>query len=67
VLDLYAASVLAATRHPSVPAAHWDGVRVFLPASQRHRVIEAEAFDRPARVRQRGSIRTSFARRQNAS
>jgi len=51
VLDLYAASVLAATRHPSVPTAHWDGVRVFLPASQRHRVIEARAFDRPASVR----------------
>lgn len=45
VLDLYAAQVLAATGHETIPQASWDGVRVYLPRSQKRRVIAAQAFE----------------------
>lgn len=51
VMDLYTASIAAATDNPNIPQPGWDGVRVFLPADQRARVIETEAFHRTASVR----------------
>lgn len=51
VMDLYAASITAATKRPTIPQAGWDGVRVYVPHSQRRRVIEHEAFDRIDAVR----------------
>ena len=51
VMDLYAASIAAATKRPAIPQAGWDGVRVYVPHSQRRRVIEHEAFDRIDAVR----------------
>ncbi len=51
VMDLYAASIAAATNRPTIPQAGWDGVRVYIPQSQRRRVIEHEAFDRIDAVR----------------
>jgi ribonuclease J len=51
VLDLYAASIMRATGGRTVPQADWDGVRVFLPQSQRARVMREGAYDRVDRVR----------------
>ena len=44
VLDLYAASVVAATGCDSIPQADWDRVRVFVPLSQRVKVKRSREF-----------------------
>jgi len=44
VMDLYTALVARSTGNPRVPQAEWDRVRVYLPRSQRRRVIESESF-----------------------
>jgi len=46
VLDLYTAGIAAATGRETIPQVGFDGIRVFLPQSQRRRVIEEDAFDR---------------------
>jgi ribonuclease J len=46
VVDLYTATVAAATGLESIPQAHWDGVRVFVPFSQRVAVKRSEEFER---------------------
>jgi ribonuclease J len=51
VLDLYAAHVLEATGRATIPQASWDGVRVYLPKSQKRRVLEAQAFTLTDRVK----------------
>jgi len=51
VLDLYAAAIAAATGRETIPQASWDGVRVFVPQSQRVRVKETREFDRVATFR----------------
>lgn len=51
VLDLYGATMTAATGLATIPQASWSGVRVFLPRGQRARVIKAEAFERTNAVR----------------
>lgn len=51
VVDLYAATIASATGLESIPQASWDGVRVFLPRSQKRRVIKADAFARTDAVR----------------
>ena len=51
VLDLYAAAIAAAAGRETIPQASWDGVRVFVPQSQRVRVKETREFDRVAAVR----------------
>ena len=51
VLDLYAATIAAAAGRETIPQANWDGVRVFVPQSQRVRVKETREFDRVAAVR----------------
>ncbi len=45
VMDLYAASIAAATGRSTVPQSGWEGVRVYLPRSQRRRVIDAAAYE----------------------
>lgn len=50
VLDLYAAAIAAAAGRETIPQASWDGVRVFVPQSQRVRVKETREFDRIAAV-----------------
>lgn len=45
ILDMYAAAVLRATGNPRLPQAEWPEVRVYLPRSQKRRVIRAEAFE----------------------
>jgi ribonuclease J len=51
VLDLYGATMAAATGLATIPHASWNGVRVFLPRGQKARVIKAEAFERTNAVR----------------
>ena len=51
VLDLYGATIAAATGLATIPQASWAGVRVFLPRSQRARVIKERAFARTDTVR----------------
>ena len=45
IVDMYTAHILRATGNPRIPQADWDGVRVFLPASQRRRILRRRAFD----------------------
>lgn len=51
VIDLYAASILAATGRATIPQADWERVRVYLPNSQRSLVIRERAFERTDAVR----------------
>jgi ribonuclease J len=52
VLDLYGADVAAATGHAAVPqlGEDWPRVRVYLPHSQRVRVLKSKEFHRVAAV-----------------
>jgi ribonuclease J len=52
VLDLYGAAVAAATGKATIPQADWDGVQVLVPHAQRRRVIERQAFEEIAAIRQ---------------
>jgi len=52
VIDLYTAAIAVATGRDTIPRADWDGVRVYLPRSQRARVIRAKAFDRTEAIKQ---------------
>jgi len=51
VMDLYTAAVVAATGRITIPQADWDRVRVYLPNSQRAKVIKEQAFERTDAVR----------------
>lgn len=51
VMDLYAAAITAATGRDTIPQADWDRVRVYLPRSQKHRIVETQAFERTDAVR----------------
>jgi ribonuclease J len=51
VIDLYTAAISAATWRDTIPGAGWDHVRVYLPQSQRSRVIRELAFERTAAVK----------------
>lgn len=51
VIDLYAASMAQATELDTIPQAEWNGVRVYLPRSQRSKVIQEAAFERTERVK----------------
>lgn len=47
ILDMYTAEILRATGNERLPQAGWDGVQVFLPASQKWRIKNEKAFDIP--------------------
>lgn len=51
VIDLYAASIARATGRDTIPQADWDGVRVYLPRSQRSKIIREKAFERTDSVK----------------
>jgi len=51
VIDLYTASISAATGLDTIPGAAWDRVRVYLPRSQRARIIRDRAFERTEAVK----------------
>jgi ribonuclease J len=45
IVDMYTAEILRATDNPRLPQADWNGVRVFLPDTQRWRIKRDKAFD----------------------
>ncbi len=45
IVDMYTAEILRATDNPRLPQAEWNGVRVFLPDTQRWRIKKERAFD----------------------
>src|SRR5713101_1358678 len=51
VVDLYTAAIAVATGRETIPKADWERVRVYLPRSQRARVIREQAFDRTDAVK----------------
>ena len=51
VMDLYGAEVVKALDRDSIPQPGWDGVRVYVPNSQRQGVIRTGEFDRIDAVR----------------
>jgi ribonuclease J len=53
VMDLYTATIAAATGYDTIPQSDWDRIRVYLPSSQRRQVIREEAFERTHAVRSR--------------
>ena len=46
VIDLYTAAIAKATGIATIPQADWDRVRVYLPRSQKSKVIRDKAFER---------------------
>jgi ribonuclease J len=50
-MDLYAATIAAASGDPAVPQADWDDVAVYVPQSQRVKVKRSGQFERVDRVR----------------
>ena len=53
ILDMYTAEILQATGNPNVPQADWNGVRVFLPDSQRRQIIKSQQFELAERYKPR--------------
>jgi ribonuclease J len=51
VIDLYTAAIATATGQDTIPRAEWDRVHVYLPRSQKARVIHEQAFDRTEAVK----------------
>jgi ribonuclease J len=51
VLDLYAASIAAATGNPNIPKAGFDQLLVYVPLRQRVQVKESREFERVSEIR----------------
>ncbi len=51
VMDLYGATIAAATRRDSIPQATWDDIVVYVPQAQRVRVKRTQEFHRVQAVR----------------
>jgi ribonuclease J len=51
VVDLYTASVAAATHNPNIPTAGFDKLLVYVPLRQRIRVKESRQFERVSHIR----------------
>ena len=45
ILDMYTAHILAATENPRLPQAEWPEVCVYLPWSQKQRIIKDKSFE----------------------
>lgn len=45
ILDMYTAEILRATGNNNLPQAEWDGIKVYLPRSQKHRIVNERAFE----------------------
>lgn len=65
VIDLYTAAIAAATGLATIPQAHWDRVRVYLPSAQRARVVATRAFHRVEAVRSRRIFAEELAARRS--
>jgi ribonuclease J len=44
ILDVYTAEILRVTGNAKLPQAEWDGIKVFLPESQRRQIIKSQAY-----------------------
>ncbi len=44
ILDMYTAEILRATENPKLPQGTWDGVKVFLPESQKRQIKRNQLF-----------------------
>lgn len=44
IMDMYTAEILRSTSNERLPQAEWEGVRVFLPTSQKRRIVQDQAF-----------------------
>ena len=44
IVDMYTAHILAATENPRVPQSFWEEVSVFLPFSQKLRIVQDQSF-----------------------
>lgn len=44
ILDMYTAEILRACGNPRLPQAGWEGIKVFLPASQKRQVVRGQHF-----------------------
>lgn len=51
VIDLYTAAIIRATGKKTIPQVDWDHVRVYLPKSQKLKVLREKAFDRTNAVK----------------
>jgi len=45
ILDMYTAHILREIGNTKLPQAHWDGIKVFLPKSQKWRIKKDKLFD----------------------
>lgn len=45
IIDLYTAEILRATNNPNLPQGHWEDISIFLPKSQKYRVIDKKLFE----------------------
>jgi len=45
IIDMYTAEILRATENENLPQANWEGVRVFLPWSQKKRILDERLFE----------------------
>jgi len=45
ILDMYTAHILAATENPRLPQTDWPEIKVFLPWSQKQRIIQDQSFE----------------------
>jgi ribonuclease J len=45
IIDLYTAAVLASTGNENIPQSGWDGVKLFIPFSQRVHIKKTKLFD----------------------
>lgn len=67
VMDLYTAGIARATGRPhTIPQADWDGVRVFVPQSQRIRIKRTGEVDRAERIRLRRVFPDQLAVQRNS-
>ena len=45
ILDMYTAEILRVTGNPNLPQADWNGIKVFLPASQKRAIQKKREFE----------------------
>jgi ribonuclease J len=65
VYDLYGASVAAATGRRTIPQPDWPEVRVYVPHSQRRRVIASGDFERINSIRRARIFARELAKRRS--
>jgi ribonuclease J len=65
VLDLYGATIARATGRTSIPQTEWEGVRVYVPQTQRVKVKRAAEFERVANLGLQRIYPEELARRRS--